>query len=112
MPVRRVLDRVTGEDLSNAVVRCRTYGHAWDEYNPTHLGPPEWGWRLSLRCTRCTAERHDIIDNIGNLSTRQYVYPEGYDLATGESRMTRPEYRQLLYDRFRKAKSTTKRGAA
>jgi hypothetical protein len=109
LPTRlKIVDRLTGEDLTAAVVRCRTYGHAWDEFNPTGMDASDYGWRLSLRCVRCTTERHDVIDTIGNLATRQYIYPEGYDTSTGEARMTRPEFRQLLYARFRKGKSNNK----
>jgi hypothetical protein len=56
------------------------YKHAWDEYFPDDLGPPPYGWRLSLRCLRCGAQRHDLIDTIGQLSQRRYIYPEGYHM--------------------------------
>jgi hypothetical protein len=99
----RVIDAETGEDITPAVIRCRTYGHAWDEFSPIDLGPPEFGWRLSLRCTRCLTERHDTIDLNGGVAVRRYIHPEGYSDVLGEEKMTRAEYRQALYSRFRRS---------
>lgn len=59
-------------------LRCRTYSHAWDQFYPDDLYPPVYGWRLSLRCTRCTTERHDLIDFKGRVMGRRYIYPPGY----------------------------------
>jgi hypothetical protein len=42
------------------------------------MGPPIYGWRLSLRCLRCSTERHDNIDFKGNVMGRYYRYPDGY----------------------------------
>jgi len=110
MPLR---DRKTGDDLTAAVVRCRTYGHAWDEFAPVGMDDPAYGWRLSLRCIRCTTERHDVIDTIGAVSERRYIHPDGYDLATGtDHRLTRPEYRQMLYERIRNRRAKGIKGIA
>jgi hypothetical protein len=97
MVASRLPAEVTGDD----VLRCRTYGHAWDEYTDSSLGPPVLDWRLSLRCTRCTTARHDEIDLLGQVGARRYIYPDGYRSATGDQKMTRYEYRQQLYQRFR-----------
>ena len=89
-----------GVDAEQAMIRCRTYGHAWDEFYPDDLGPPEFGWRLSLRCTRCTSQRHDTIDHIGQVGQRRYIYPDGYQLSR-EDTPTRTEFRQSLYKSVR-----------
>jgi hypothetical protein len=47
--------------------------------------PPGWGERFSLRCVRCTTERHDVIDALGDLSQREYHYPDDYRLAKDET---------------------------
>ena len=47
-----------------------------------------WEWE----CDRCGAERHDVIDQAGELSVRNYVYPEGYEWG-GEDRPTRADLR-------------------
>ena len=88
--------RGRGVDQEQDQLRCRTYGHAWDEYFPDDLGPPMFGWRLSLRCVRCATERHDIIDHIGQVGQRRYIYPDGYQLA-GEEKPTKEELRQNLF---------------
>jgi hypothetical protein len=64
--------------LDNTYVRCRSYGHAWDEFAPIDLAPPLYGWRLSLRCTRCGTERHDNVDFKGQVMGRRYLYVDGY----------------------------------
>lgn len=69
--------------LRTEYVKCRSWGHEWDDFIP--IGRRRsWGITISLRCDRCTTERHDTIDQIGNLSKRQYVYPEGYKLSAIE----------------------------
>lgn len=65
--------------------RCRTYGHAWDEFLPLGKRRAGWGSRLSLRCVRCMTERHDTVDALGELSVREYVYPDDYRLGADET---------------------------
>lgn len=90
-----------GETIeSDDYVRCRIYSHAWDEFFPDDMEVPSFGWRLSLRCTRCTTERHDVIDRKGAVAMRRYIYPEGYSYATGE-RPDRSYFRDALFDRLR-----------
>jgi hypothetical protein len=58
-------------------LECHVFGHEWEPF--MKLGRrSDWGRVFSLRCARCGCERHDTIDLQGNLSTREYVYPEGY----------------------------------
>jgi hypothetical protein len=61
---------------------------------------PAYGWRFSLRCTRCTTERHDVIARSGHVNGRRYIYPDGYQYAKGE-RPSRDELRNDLYSRLR-----------
>jgi hypothetical protein len=98
MPRKRTTAIVGGDriGIDEAMLRCRTYGHAWDEFYPDNLGVPMFGWRLSLRCVRCTAERHDTIDHIGQVGARRYIYPEDYQLGRDEL-PTRTELRTLLF---------------
>jgi hypothetical protein len=81
-------------------LQCRTYGHAWEEFFPVDMGTPMYGWRLSLRCMRCTSERHDTIDVLGRINGRRYVYVEGYQMARDE-RPDRDTLRKDLYERLR-----------
>jgi hypothetical protein len=103
MPPRQRTTAIVGGDrvgLDAAMLRCRTYGHSWDEFYPPNLGTPSFGWRLSLRCARCTAERHDLIDVLGRVGQRQYVYPPNYSMLRDET-PTRDELRQRMLTEVR-----------
>jgi len=65
--------------------KCRIWGHAWEDFIPSGKRPSDWGARFSLRCERCHTERHDVIDVLGNLSTRHYDYPEDYRMSADET---------------------------
>jgi hypothetical protein len=95
--------RVRGADVEdNAFVRCRSYGHAWDEYYPIDMAAPSFGWRLSLRCMRCATERHDNYDFKGRVMNRRYIYPEGYQTPKGEEKPSKEFFREELFTRLRK----------
>lgn len=86
---------MTEIDVSQLKV-CRVLGHAWDSFDPVGMERPPWGWRLSVRCTRCGRVRHDVIDRFGELSYRTYeprTLPQ-IEGKTGE-RPTMAEYRLL-----------------
>jgi hypothetical protein len=88
----------------DSFLRCRTYGHAWDEFTPIDLEAPWYGWRLSLRCIRCSTERHDNISYGTNvIMGRQYVYPDGYKIETGKDgdRPTKEIFRDELFTQLR-----------
>jgi hypothetical protein len=81
---------------------CRTVGHAWDQFYPQGMLPPSFGWRFSLRCTRCTSERHDLVSPTdGTLLSRAYYHADGYRLEKGVERPTREELRSDLFQRIR-----------
>lgn len=56
-----------------------------------------WGYLISYECEGCGAIRNDTIDANGNLSTRQYLYPEGYKLEAG---LVKAKFRQHLIGQF------------
>lgn len=85
-------------DLQLAFVRCRTYGHSWDEYTPLTRPSRVFNWQTHLRCTRCQTQRHDSYNARGEVEQREYVYPDGYSLA---EKMTRAEFRLELRRRAR-----------
>ena len=99
-------------------VRCRTFGHAWDDVDPTDTEQTDfdilWGGLtgnsevslLVTACPRCTMRRMDVVGSAqGNLRSRRYLYPEGYLMSKGEHRPKRAEFRvQLLADRLAMAK--------
>lgn len=87
--------------------KCRTWGHAWEDFIPDKRGSG-WGSRFSLRCIRCATERHDVIDSLGELGSRQYIYPDDYKLARDET----PTRAQLRLDLLKdmRGQARTRRG--
>jgi hypothetical protein len=85
--------------------KCRVWGHAWEDFIPMGKRQPGWGNRFSLRCVRCTTERHDVIDALGDLSQRTYEYPEDYKLAKDET----PTRGQLRLELLGEMRSTARR---
>lgn len=86
-------------DLPVEYLRCRAFGHAWEEFVPVGMGTPSFGFRYSLRCGRCTTCRFDLIDVIGGVADRQYAYPDDYKL---DQPTDRAEIRLVLSQRDRK----------
>lgn len=77
-------------------VRCRTFGHSWDDIPVTESHPD--GHSFWLRCVHCATVRKDVFDRrYGELLLRQYDYPDGYRLAEDEL-PTRAEFRLRLFD--------------
>lgn len=76
-------------------IGCKTYCHAWDEYNPREDPPTGTFDRITLRCTRCTTTRHDEFDRNGDMVRRQYGYPDGYREAA-DSKPSRAALRLML----------------
>lgn len=92
------------EDLTLDHLRCRTFGHAWEEFVPVGMRRPSFGWRFSLLCTSCSTERHELVDTHGGIAQREYRYPEGYGL---DHRPDRAEAR-VLYNKRRVKKHLPK----
>jgi len=83
--------------LDLTYLRCRSYGHAWDEFAPIDMEAPWYGWRLSLRCLRCQTERHDNIDFKGKVMGRRYIYPDGYQ----QKGVPKVIFREELFSKLR-----------
>jgi hypothetical protein len=79
-------------------VECKAIGHNWERFQPIGMERPYFGWRLSLVCTTCETERHDIIDANGNVGSRTYYYPEDYKTA---EKLTRDELRRMLAKKYK-----------
>jgi hypothetical protein len=80
--------------------RCRTIGHAWYEVDSDWAkseGAASFGTPVTLRCDRCTTERRETWDrHTGDLATRYYVYPDGYQQRWGGNFPTRADFRLAL----------------
>lgn len=59
-------------------IECRLFGHAWDKI-PTNRKSLPGEARITLRCTRCTTLRHDVVSAFaGVLLSRSYDKPHNY----------------------------------
>ena len=76
--------------------KCRLRGHHMDEYNPREdyeLGG--WAGVLHWRCSTCGTERHDYVDENGEVGRRRYVWPDGYKVAM-QDMPVKPELRLIV----------------
>lgn len=77
-------ERIT--NLSIDHVRCRDLGHVWREFTPATLSEGDGAkyWRRALRCDKrnggCGAERIERIETDGQIASRSYNYPQGYQM--------------------------------
>lgn len=85
--------------------QCRTFGHAWYEVDGEYA--PLFGYLFSLRCERCGTTRNDIINERGELGSRNYRHPDGYKES---EKLTRAEYRVRLIN-ARPKKRTRKKAS-
>lgn len=92
--------------LRDEYVKCRSWGHEWDTFNPLRRRAG-WGTLLSLRCTRCGTERHDTIDAHGEVSAREYKYADGYQL-TGTARGDRATAAQVRVEVLKRLRGERK----
>jgi hypothetical protein len=72
-----VREKIDVRDLYDEFLLCRALHHLWDT-NPNFELNTSYNYILPLRCTRCTTERYDILNAVGDLITRYYRYPEKY----------------------------------
>jgi len=84
-------------------VTCRTIGHSWKPINAERK--PSWGTLLVIQCVNCHTKREDTINRFGEVSTRNYIHPDGY-LIPGkrEDKPNRMQYRRVLISRMNKGK--------
>ncbi|GAB3451166.1 hypothetical protein GCM10027436_48580 [Actinophytocola sediminis] len=86
---------------SDAVVRCRLLGHAWD---PTHDGFIVDGqgkdrvYTQTVRCMRCDSTGVDRFDpmTLERITTRSYGYVDGYLARDRQGGISRREVRQWI----------------
>lgn len=64
------------DSWTDGQVQCRTYGHSWRSLTATHSPGV---YTVYQRCTRCSAERHQDINERGYpLSPWRTRYTDGY----------------------------------
>lgn len=98
-------------ELLDIYVICRTVGHSWDD-DPTGEWNTIFGWTMQLRCTRCTTQKLEAINNLGEVMARHYRYPNGYRVVRDRpgDRLHRHDFRAELMRRRIIARRVTKRG--
>ena len=84
-------------------LRCRSFGHSWEEFLATDMNKPLFGVRVSTVCTSCGTKRHDLLNTHGEVEQREYRYPDGYQ-HNGGTPLKRADYK-LLYLRSRKKRA-------
>lgn len=76
--------RSTVKKLPQEYLACRDIGHRWDELDEDEIKEKglkaPFGWLRVFVCINCSAERVDVIDTLGEIAHRRYIYPQGYML--------------------------------
>ena len=80
-------------------LECKTWGHAWDEFDTTRTPKERYTYRMTLRCSRCYTERFDYLDTDASVMRRTYFYSNGYRDAKGSEKPTRSEMRLIIIKR-------------
>lgn len=68
------------EELPDSYLLCRDIGHSW---RPFRAFVQADGYRRTMRCQRCTTERHQDLSLRGHVLSSSYSYPEGYQAPKG-----------------------------
>jgi hypothetical protein len=71
--------------LNTDFVKCRGFGHAWDEWFP-HDVHPTMGFLSACRCMRCGTQRLNTLNVHGGILNRRYIWPDEYKAVTHMSR--------------------------
>lgn len=79
------LDKAIGA-MPETHLHCRDYGHSWRPFTARWVAAQR-AYEQSLRCTRCRAQRHRVLDSTGEILNTHYTYPDHY-LVQGMGRLT------------------------
>lgn len=91
----------TVADLEDGVLRCKAYGHAWDQGPVNQLSPVgREVWVVNLRCTSCTKRRTDYVTP-GTFDLEERNYSQVYGFSVVEP-AKRADYRAEIIERQRR----------
>jgi hypothetical protein len=76
------------EDLSDENLLCRDLGHNWKPLNATKI---QGGYERTLRCSRCSASRSQVLDSSGTVLKGGYAYATGYLAKPGFGRLVKAD---------------------
>lgn len=68
--------RVFAEEMPAKFLECRELGHLWRPW--AAMSNPDGGFDRTLRCTRCSTKREQVITRQGVVAQNKYIHPEGY----------------------------------
>lgn len=93
--------RVSIAELTDEYLKCRHWGHDWDEYPSAVVDSERYRTAFAIeavRCTRCTMERIKYYDEmLVAIGSPYYRRPPGYDTIVGQG--SRPNVRFELFGR-------------
>jgi hypothetical protein len=95
------VDYTSPRDLEDAYLKCRVFGHNWDDNPNAEFSPALWrtsAGAVALRCERCTMERYDYIGKDMQVASRRYKAPKGYSKMSHDDG-ARPTLRRELFRR-------------
>ena len=73
--------------LNDEFLLCRDIGHQCRAYTARYV-PEENCYTRTMRCGRCTTERHQSISTAGVVLSGGYSYAEGYVAPKGQGRLS------------------------
>lgn len=85
--------------MNHQYTECKTWGHAWEDFDSADTPRGAFRYRETLRCIRCFTQRIFYLDAEGNPVSKRYIYANGYRDAKDTEKPTRPEMRILLIKR-------------
>jgi len=84
----------------DSYIECKTWGHAWEDYDSASTPRQPFRYREVVRCTRCATVRTRYMDAEGDtIGHPQYKYADGYRDVRGAEKPTRAEMRILIIRR-------------
>jgi hypothetical protein len=73
-------------DIPSTWLRCRELGHNWGPHRASIN--EDGGFDRTLLCRRCKSKRHQVLDSSGAVLQNAYEYPDGYQMAPGQGRIS------------------------
>ena len=72
--------------LSEDFILCRDLGHLWRPLS-ARWSEDDRAYARTMRCGRCSTERHQLLSPAGHVLSGTYDYTEGYSAPKGQGRL-------------------------
>lgn len=73
-------------NLSEDFILCRDLGHLWRPLS-ARWSAEDSAYERTMRCGRCSTERHQLLSASGHVLSGNYAYTEGYTAPKGQGRL-------------------------